>query len=68
VSVAHVAEEFQEPWFGHAWRSTEGKAFASVHLGTYSSLSFDSPGDARAAAAACNQAAAAMEALPEVTP
>jgi hypothetical protein len=67
VSYASIISEFTVIEFGHAWRDRDGNPCATVRFGE-SHLSFSSPAHARAVAAACNQAAAAMEALPEVTP
>jgi hypothetical protein len=52
--------------FGHAWRDKAGIAHAAVWLGQATITFSGEPGPAlaRAVAAACTQAAEAMEALP----
>ena len=57
--------------FGHAWLDDVGARHAAVYLGA-ATITFRDPTQARAAAAACTQAAEALEALPppeaQVTP
>ena len=64
MSYVSATENFTEPRFGHAWRTQNGIPHATVYLGPLSSLTFEDPAEARAAATACNQAADAMDALP----
>jgi hypothetical protein len=51
------------PGLGSAWRDEHGIAHATVRLGA-SVMSFDDPDVARAVAAACAEAAEAIEGLP----
>ncbi len=51
--------------FGHAWRDKSGGAHATIRLGEYAAVTADSAEEARAIAAACLEAAEAIEALPE---
>lgn len=58
--------EITSPHFGRAWRDQYGFTHASVGLNENRriALHFDDPATARAVAAACTEAAEAMEALP----
>ena len=63
INITERAEE--PPRYGHAWRDDGGALHATLTFGQ-SWVTFGGPADARAAAAACIQAAEAMEALPPV--
>jgi hypothetical protein len=65
VSSIAVDASIGQPEHTHAWRDDRGGIHATVRLGQFSATTFffDSPGDARAVAAACIQAAEAMERL-----
>jgi hypothetical protein len=68
-SYIAVNSDFEEPRFtGHVWRDDDGIVNATVDTrrktGAYSCwLAFDDPAAARALAAACTEAAEAMERL-----
>ena len=51
------------PAFGHAWRDKRGELNAVVYLSPACSLYFGSAEDARATAAACTEAAEAIDQL-----
>jgi hypothetical protein len=65
VSYISTDSKIKEPHFGHSWRAGSGTIHATVYLSRAGStfVNFDSPGDARAAAAACTEAAEALERL-----
>jgi hypothetical protein len=64
VSYISTDSEVKEPRFGTVWRADRGAICATVYLGTRSTfLSFDHAQDARAVAAACTEAAEAMDRL-----
>ena len=64
MSYISTDSEIKDPRFGSAWRTDRGAIRATVYLSPRSPfLSFDSPADARAVAAACIEAAEAMERL-----
>jgi hypothetical protein len=63
MSYLTTDTEVGDPRFGNAWRTDRGTPCASVHLGKGAYLAFESAGDARAVAAACTEAAEAMERL-----
>jgi hypothetical protein len=53
-----------DPCFSRAWRGSDGiTIYAHVELARDADLMFNRPEDARAAAAACTEAAEAMERL-----
>jgi hypothetical protein len=56
---------FREPKAGHVWRRGDGQIVGTVDMddGGGSYLTFDSPDEARAFAAACEECAVRMEAL-----
>ena len=66
MSYITTDSDITGPHFGHAWTTAAGIS-ANVYLSENdaSRLVFDSPEDARAAAAACLEAAEAMERLAE---
>lgn len=62
-SSIDITSDVQNPEFGHAWRSKNSlTVYALVRLGA-SSLYLDSAADARALAAACMEAADAIDQL-----
>jgi hypothetical protein len=65
VSYISTDTSIVEPSHRHAWRADDGTIHATVRLSSESAtfLSFDSPADARAVAAACIEAAEAMDRL-----
>ena len=65
MSYISTGTDIEDPHFGHSWRADSGTIHATVYLSRPSStfVNFDSPGDARAAAAACIEAAEALERL-----
>jgi len=64
LSYISTDSEIKDPRFGSAWRTDRGAIRATVYLSPRSPfLSFDSPADARAAGAACIEAAEAMDCL-----
>ena len=68
MSYISTDSEITGPRFGNVWRADRGEICATVRLspgGASTFLSFDSPADARAVAAACTEAAEAMERLAE---
>ena len=66
MSYISTDSDVKDPRFGSAWRADRGAICAAVYLGSGATfLSFDSPADARAVAAACIEAAEAMERLAE---
>ena len=63
-SYISTDSDIKNPRFGSAWRADRGVICATVYLSPSSPfLSFDSPADARAVAAACTEAAEAMDRL-----
>ncbi len=56
----------QRPRHGHAWHDDGGRIHGSTYIADYSSLTFDTPAEAREVAAAVLATAEAMEALPPV--
>ena len=63
-SYISTDSDIKDPRVGSAWRANDGAIFAAVRLGSGATfISFDSPADARAVAAACIEAAEAMERL-----
>lgn len=52
------------PRLGHAWRDEHGSLYATVRLGG-ATVTFESAADARAVAAACTEAAEALDRLLE---
>ena len=71
MSYFSVSADIANPRLGHVWRDKKGDAFGTVRLGetdSQAALTFYSPADARAAAAACIATAEAMEALPPAEP
>jgi hypothetical protein len=66
VSYVSTDSEIEGPRFGSVWRADRGVICATVYFGPgVTFLSFDSADDARALAAACTEAAEAMERLGE---
>ena len=66
MSYLSTDSDVEGPRFGSVWRADHGPICATVHLGPGTTfLSFDSPADARAVAAACIEAAEAMDRLAE---
>ena len=64
MSYIATDSEITRSWFSQAWRADRGDICATVRLGSGTTfMSFDSPADARAVAAACIEAAEAMERL-----
>ena len=64
MSNISTDSEIAGPRFVQVRRADRGAIWATVWLGTGATfLSFDSPADARAVAAACTEAAEAMERL-----
>jgi hypothetical protein len=65
VSYITTDSPISEPSHSHAWRADGGSIHATVRLSKVSStfISFDSPADAHAVAAACTKAAEALERL-----
>jgi len=63
VSYISTDTSIKAPRFGDAWRADRGVTCATVYLGGAAFLSFDSPADARTLAAACIEAAEAMDRL-----
>lgn len=61
-SRVHIDADLTDPYFGHAWRDADGDVFATARLGG-AYLVFTSAADARAAAAACMEAADAHDKL-----
>lgn len=62
-SFASIDSNIKEPHFRRAWRDDDdGTLYATVNLGR-PTLFFDSAQDARAVAAACIEAAEALERL-----
>jgi len=62
-STATTHTDISKPAFGLAWRDKRGEPHASVNLGPMCILYFGSAEDARAAAAACTEAAEAISRL-----
>ena len=62
MSFASIDSDVSDPRFGQAWRDPDGRVHSTVKLGG-SSLYFDSAADARAVAAACTEAAEALDRL-----
>jgi hypothetical protein len=62
VSFASTSSDLSDPRFGHAWRNADESIHATVKLGQ-ADLYFGSAADARAVAAACTEAAEAMDRL-----
>jgi hypothetical protein len=62
VSFASIDTKIAEPRYRRAWRNDDGTIHATVALGE-STLYFDSADDARAVAAACTEAAGALDRL-----
>ena len=56
--------DISEPRHSHSWRAKDGAIWATVRLGG-ATLCFDSAADARAVAAACTEAAEALDKLAE---
>ena len=68
MSYISTDSDVEGPRFGSVWRADHGPICATVRLspgGASTFLSFDSPADARAVAAACTEAAEAMDRLAE---
>jgi hypothetical protein len=67
VSYISTDSSVEGPRFGNVWRADRGVICTTVRLGPAAGtfLSFDSPADARAVAAACIEAAEAMDRLAE---
>ena len=64
MSYICTDSDLKGPRFGNVWRTDHGSICATVHLdGARTYISFDSPADARAVAAACTEAAEAMDRL-----
>ncbi len=64
MSYVSTDSEIKGPRHGHAWQADDGGIHATVRLGEGSTfLSFDSAADARAVAAACTEAAEALDRL-----
>jgi hypothetical protein len=65
VSYVSSDVEMGQPRHNHAWRGDGGGVHASVRLtdGIAATLFFDSAEDARAVAAACTEAAEALDRL-----
>jgi hypothetical protein len=62
VSFAHIENRISEPRSRRAWRDDSGMIYATVEIGA-TTLYLDSAADARAIAAACIEAAKAIERL-----
>jgi hypothetical protein len=62
MSFASIDSDVSNPRFGHAWRDPDGGLHSAVKLGD-STLYLDSAADARAIAAACTEAAEALDGL-----
>jgi hypothetical protein len=62
VSFASIDTRITQPHYRRAWRNDDGTIHATVALGE-STLYFDSARDAREAAAACTEAAEALDRL-----
>jgi hypothetical protein len=65
MSYVSADAAISEPSHNHAWRADDGSIHATVRLGTGAGviLYLDSAEDARAIAAACTQAAEALDRL-----
>ena len=65
MSSINTYADMPEPRFGHAWRDASGKIHATVRFagGAFPFLAFDGAAEARALAAACAEAAEAMDRL-----
>ena len=65
MSYISSDSDLSRPRHQHAWRAEDGTIHATVRLGEGSSsaLFFDSAADARAVAAACTEAAEALDRL-----
>lgn len=62
MSYISTDSNIEDPVSRHAWRADDGTIHATVRLGPGSTfLSFDSAADARAVAAACTEAAEAID-------
>ena len=62
MSFISIDSKMTESNLRHSWRNEDGTIHATVALGE-SSLYFDSAADARAVAAACTEAAEALDRL-----
>jgi hypothetical protein len=62
MSWLSLRPDVSNPCMGHVWRHG-GEVFADIRLGKDADMVFASPADARAVAAACIEAAGAMEQL-----
>ena len=67
MSFASTSSDLSDPRFGHAWRNADESIHAIVKLGQVD-LYFDSAAGARAVAAACIEAAEAIDRLADETP
>ena len=65
MSSINISADMPEPRFGHAWRSDDGTIHAVIRFQdqTWPYLAFDDPAEARSLAAACTEAAEAMDRL-----
>lgn len=61
MSWLHLSPDITGPRFRRAWKSEDGESFAVVELAPDVKMTFASAEDARAVAAACTEAAEALE-------
>jgi hypothetical protein len=63
MSWLSLRPDIKDPHFNQTWRGNGGAIYGLVEFGGGADLVFSSPEDARAAGAACTEAAEAMERL-----
>ena len=71
MSYLSTSATLADPRLGQVWRDKHGSVFGTVRLAEDAgggTITFYSPADARAVAAACIACAEAMEALPPAEP